>query len=201
MRLRRLLLITCVCATAFLPPDVSWAQDSVNVRTGTHTDYSRLVFDWTVPVPYTVSKTGTDTVDIVFQKAASMNANGVNSATAPGIRSVEKLSAEGENLKVRVRIPDGADYRHFLVGDRVVLDVFGKTGAVAAAVPKPEAAKPETVKPEPVKETPKPVDKIPAPVAQVRPADGDGKGGFATFLLGIAEHFPQALTHHVARQR
>lgn len=156
MRLRHLFLMTCVCAAALCPQGAAWAQGSVNVRTGTHAEYSRLVFDWATSVPYTVTRAGTDTIEIVFQKAANMNASGVDSASAPGIRGVEKLSAEGENLKVRVKIPEGAEYRHFLVGDRVVLDVFEKTG-----VPPPKAAVQEP------KSTPAPPAKmVEAPVAK-----------------------------------
>ncbi len=171
MRLRRFVLMTCVCAAALLPPGGAWAQDSVKVRTGTHPDYSRLVFDWTLSVPYTVTRAGTDTVEISFQKAAEMNAGGVNSVTAPGIRGVEKISASGENLKVRVKIPEGAAYRHFLVGDRVVLDVFGKTGAAATpAPPAPVAKASEVKKPEAKPETP-PVPAMPAPEVAEKKAE------------------------------
>src|SRR5687768_14095600 len=130
MPMRRFLL-TCVCAVALCAPaTIASAQESVRVRSGEHGDYGRVVFDWKSATPYSITPSG-DSLDIVFQKSAEMDASGVNITGKRNIKGVEKLSADGENLKVRINIPDGSTYRHFLIGDRVVVDVYGKTGADA----------------------------------------------------------------------
>jgi hypothetical protein len=163
MSMRRLLMI-CVCAVALCGPPVSaWAQDKVNVRSGIHDDYGRVVFDWDVSVPYSVMPSGDDGIDISFQRAATLDISGVNPAEVPLIKAIEKLSADSENLKVRIKIPAGSKYRHFLVGNRVVIDVYGKTANKEVAEKK---TAPAPVVPAPVKKADQPP--VPAmPVAAV----------------------------------
>lgn len=141
--MRRLLLTTCMSAALLCfhaQHHGAHAQETVNVRTGLHEGYSRLVFDWEEPVKYTATRSTSGTLDIEFQKPAGMNSSGVDIENAKTILGFEKLSGEGENLKVRVKIPEGSDFRHFLVGSRVVLDVYG--AVKAAGTPKKAEAKP-----------------------------------------------------------
>lgn len=175
---RRLFLMSCVCAAALSPLAAlpAMAQDSVNVRAGVHDDYSRLVFDWAAPAPYTVKEVSPGVLDIVFEKAADMNAGGVDTKTS-NIRAIEKTSAKGANLSVRITIPAGSTYRHFLVGNRVVFDVYGKPPQQAAEAAKPsappEAEKQAVAKPEQKKAEEKKAAETaaaPAPVKQEGPA-------------------------------
>jgi tetratricopeptide (TPR) repeat protein len=141
--MRRFLLTTCMSAALLClcaPHGRAYAQDSVNVRTGTHDGYSRLVFDWAASVPYTATRSGNDSVDIEFKKTANMDSSGVDIKNAKTILGFEKLSTDGQNLKVRVKIPAGSDFRHFLVGNRVVLDVYGDVKAAAKTSPAPTPA-------------------------------------------------------------
>lgn len=136
------------------------------MRTGIHDGYSRLVFDWDEPVTYSAVQSGPGAVDIEFQKSAGMNADGVDLQNPKTILGFEKLSGEGENLKVRVTIPEGNEFRHFMIGSRVVLDVYGAVKATDALKPLAEkpvaAAVAEKPKP-PVEE--KAEEKKAAPVA------------------------------------
>lgn len=156
--MRRFLLTTCMSAALLCvcaPHDRAFAQDSVNVRTGTHDGYTRLVFDWAASVPYTATRSGNDSVDIEFKKTAVMDSSGVDIKNAKTILGFEKLSTDGQNLKVRVKIPAGSDFRHFLVGSRVVLDVYGDVKAAAKTTPVPTS-------------TPTPAP-TPAPTATAKP--------------------------------
>ena len=140
--MRRILLTTCMSAALlcfYAQQQSAMAQDMVAVRTGIHDGYSRLVFNWQAPVPYTVTRSGTDTVDLEFKKTAGLDSSGMAAGAAQTIRSVETLSAPGENLKVRVKIPEGSNFRHFLVGNRIVLDVYpGAADKKTALKPAPE---------------------------------------------------------------
>ncbi|MGZ9109313.1 MAG: hypothetical protein ACXW4B_10905 [Micavibrio sp.] len=158
--MRRFLLTTCMSAALlcfYAGHRDAYAQDTVNVRTGIHDGYSRLVFDWDEPVTYSAAQTAPGAIDIEFQKSAGMNADGVDLQNPKTILGFEKLSGEGENLKVRVTIPEGNDFRHFMIGSRVVLDVYG---AVKAS---------DAVKPPVVKSVEKPVEKPAAPVVAEKP--------------------------------
>lgn len=176
MTLRRMLL-TCVCAAALCSP--AWAQDKVAIRTGLHDDYSRLVFDWGASVPYTVTQSSPTTLDVTFQKPAGIDVTGVDTTSASNIVAVEKISGDSENLKIKVTIPAGKTFRHFLVNDKVVLDVYGKIDT-ASATPAPalkdEPAKVPGPKPEPAPETPEikmaeqpPVPAMPAASVDEKP--------------------------------
>lgn len=156
--------MTCVCAVALCGPVASaWAQDKVSIRSGAHDDYGRVVFDWGKAVPYSVISSGSDAIDLSFQKTGEMDVGGVNPAEVPAIKGIEKLSVEGENLKIRVKIPEGSKYRHFLVGNRIVVDVYSngngisEGGKVSDQKPVPVSA-PESVTPVPVE---KATEKIP----------------------------------------
>ena len=188
--------MSCVCAFALCPP--AWAQDSVSVRTSTREDYGRVVFDGAAATPYTVNRVSADTVELEFNKTMAMDTSGINIAATKNIKSVEKISADGENLKVKITIPEDGTFRHFLIGKRLVMDVYGAAeiqttevrepvakppkatpvpDPVKAAVKKPEETKAEEKKPEIVvaaKPAPKadqpPVPAIPAPAVEEKPA-------------------------------
>lgn len=166
--------MSCVCAFALCPP--AWAQDSVSVRTGTHDDYGRLVFDGAASTPYTVNRVSTDTVELEFKKTMAMDSSGINIANAKNIQSVEKISADGENLKIKIQIPENATFRHFLIGNRVIMDIYGPAkdtkskAAEAKATPVPEPVKPAEKSPAPVAEVKKPAPKADQPLVPALPA-------------------------------
>lgn len=183
--MRRFLLTTCMSAALLCvcaPLDRAYAQDSVNVRTGTHDGYSRLVFDWAASVPYTATRSGNDSIDIEFKKAAAMDSSGVDVKNAKTILGFEKISTDGQNLKVRVKIPAGSDFRHFLVGNRIVLDVYGDVKETAKAAP---AA------------TPSPVA-VPAESAAVKKQDPAAAPVPAVPAAAVAETKTDAITQPVA---
>jgi tetratricopeptide (TPR) repeat protein len=195
--MRRFLLTTCMSAALLCvcaPLDRAYAQDSVNVRTGTHDGYSRLVFDWAASVPYTATRSGNDSIDIEFKKTAAMDSSGVDVKNAKTILGFEKLSTDGQNLKVRVKIPAGSDFRHFLVGNRMVLDVYGDVKATAKSAP---ATTPAPVAAPKTSATPAPVA-VPAETAVVKKQDPAAAPVPAVLAAVVAETKTDSMPQPVA---
>lgn len=165
--LRRLLLTSCMSAALLCFTGTAWSADSVSVRTSPRDGYSRLVFDWGQSVPYTVNKVGDDTLEVVFQKPGDMDASGVE-AQAATIKGVEKISNAGENLKVRVKIPAGSNYRQFAIGNKIIFDVYGNVKASDAKTAEVKPAEKPAEKPAPKVEEKK-AEPAPKAVAKVEP--------------------------------
>ena len=183
--MRRFLLTTCMSAALlcfYAQQQGALAQDNVAVRTGLHDGYTRLVFNWESPVPYTIARSGKDSVDLVFKKAAGLDLAKAGLGSASSILGLEKLSADGADLAVRVKIPEGSEFRHFLVGNRMVLDVY-------ASPAKKEAPRKETVKKEPEK---------PAAEPSVTPAKTDEQPA-APESVENAVSLPQPATPVIAQ--
>lgn len=140
-------------AFLFLTPSVI-AQEQVSVRSGVHPDYTRIVFDWLEPVEYSVSKTG-QTIAVVFDKASQPDLELLSAQNLPLIQEIEPYQTSDGNLALRFQVERGIDYRHFLIGSRVVVDFKGPEGAaqkIASSAP-PTPAPPEE-KPDPVTAAP-----------------------------------------------
>lgn len=130
------------------------AQEAVKVRTGSHDEYSRLVFEWPSKPQYSVSKEG-GRILVRFGKAGTPDVSGVD-PSAKNISKVETISKEGESLQMGVTIPDGSRFRDFMVENKLIIDVYNSDGAAAPAKAEEPVKEPEPVKvvevPEPVKE-------------------------------------------------
>ncbi len=111
------------------------AQESVLVRGGDHDDYSRLVFEWSSPVGYSVQSEGTKAT-ITFKKTAISDFIGL-----PGdlrnAKNVGEVSEAGANLKISMTIPAGSSVRDLVIGNKIVLDIYD------SKLPQKTAAKPE----------------------------------------------------------
>ena len=167
----RFILVFCVLVTVGVHPAA--AQDSVSARTGSHDGYARLVFEWPAKPDYSLSKDG-DRLMLRFSKAAKADVSGIN-ANDTNIRKVEILSSATEPLQVAVTIPAGSKFRGFVVGSKMILDVYDVAGATpskAAApkadVPKETAPKAEAVT---VPEPQKPAEEKVAGDFSVKPAE------------------------------
>lgn len=117
------------------------AQQQVNVRTGEHRGYTRLVFDWPEPVQYEITQEDSR-FTIAFNKAGRVNTN----VTGKNISAFSVIS--NDPLSVAVEVPSGARTRSFPVRSRIVLDVYDppasaqQSAAVEPTPPEPEE-KPE----------------------------------------------------------
>jgi predicted negative regulator of RcsB-dependent stress response len=134
--------------TVILISSVAIAQMSVNVRTGSHDDYSRLVFDWPEATSYQKSQSG-GTLTLSFDKAASVDLAQVNQSNLKNIGSVRAISAAGENLRVAIDVKSASKIRDFKIGNRVVVDVYNASGEVTrspvSSAEEKITAQPETV--------------------------------------------------------
>ena len=94
----------------------------LKVRKGHHNNYDRLVFDWTRPVEYEVSRDGIR-VTVRFNRLARINVEDLKANLNRGF-SNPSASTAGPKLIFSVDASKGARLRHFRSGTKVVLDVF-----------------------------------------------------------------------------
>ena len=139
-----------------------FAQTNVNLRSGNHEGYTRLVFDWPQSVDYTVSKSG-GVLSVSFGKAASLDISSVNNESLENVGSVQITSAAGSALAVAVQIKPQSKFRDFKIGTRVVVDVYDAPGNIADTKIQPPPAE---EKPEPVTVSSPPDVELQEPISQ-----------------------------------
>lgn len=175
MRFLRLIILFFIVACV-VPTPRAFAQDKVAARTGMHEGYARLVFEWPSKPEYSLSKDGNN-LKIRFARAASLDRTGGEGVSGSNIRALEILSSSSEPLQVSVAIPAGSRFRDFIVGNKMILDVYdspdagqtrgtSKTGTKKAkeepdaqnqtALDTPEDAPQQETSPEEAPETAKP---------------------------------------------
>lgn len=140
MRFLHLIIMLAMLAGVVFASPAS-AQDKVAARTGSHKGYARLVFDWPAKPEYSLSKDG-DVLKLRFSRAATLDQAGVGAADS-NIRKLETISSASEPLQVAVTIPSGSRFRDFIVGNKLILDVYDAEGAGKAEAAKPAAKAPE----------------------------------------------------------
>lgn len=101
------------------------AQSTVNIRSGSHENYSRLVFDWPQKTGFNVEKTDERTLQITFKSAAKLNAAKINAAKMRNISAFDILAQDP--AKVTITIPRTSKHRSFHAGSKVVLDIYNPT--------------------------------------------------------------------------
>lgn len=133
------------------------AADGVPVRVGAHEGYARLVFDWPEGAQYTVGQDADSSLVVTFDKAAAAAIAGDAATAAPQIAGVTQLSGADEKLRIKI-VPgvSGAQFRHFKVGNRIVVDVLSPGGTAAKSAPAPLAPAKKEEKPAVKAEKPQP---------------------------------------------
>lgn len=157
------LVLTAALAAFSLP---AFAQDSVQIRSGAHDGYARLVFEWPQATTHSVTKEG-GRVLIRFARAGSYDAAAIGADLA-NIKNVKTISAAGEPLQVAVEIPDGSRFRDFTVGSKMILDVYDAPSAAQATKKEETAPAPAPEKKAEVQE--KPTAAAPEEKQQAAPA-------------------------------
>lgn len=155
MLLKRLgtLCFISLFSSTFLSND-TWAQSEATARVGEHKDYSRIVFQWDKAPSYKVTKNGTDLrIDFDVPKTLDIEAPASLSEASVNIQAVQ-----AKNGDVSLSIPDGSTFRHFKIGQRIVVDIYDPEGVPASY----RADKKQDIK------TPAPT---PSPSVQVRPRE------------------------------
>ena len=101
----------------------------VDLRSGDHGTFVRLVFEWPAAVTYKVeSKAGK--AQIVFGKPARIDLIGARASLPPDI-TLQSAEVTGKSTVVDLSIPDNARLRHFPSNNRVVVDVVRAANATA----------------------------------------------------------------------
>jgi hypothetical protein len=144
----RIVLFICLLA---LP---AWAAQTVNVRSGIHGRYNRLVFDFTGNVTYTMQQQNGGIVAIQFDQPATANFKPALAGKPPFIRNLSQQATD-KGLFVSFQIPKGSRVQAFPVGTKIAFDVLLlDKNAPSFAEVKPEAAVPAKAE-----ETPKTEEK------------------------------------------
>jgi len=153
--IRRLFCIAA--ASALLYSAAAQAADGVPVRLGVHDSYTRLVFDFSTTSHYTVGQDSDTSLVMTFDQATTLNVEGVNTENAPQVAGVMQVSGADENLKVKIDMgAAGSGFRHFTVGKRVIVDIFGPGQRAPKSSPPPPPVAAADRKADDKKETKKP---------------------------------------------
>ena len=108
---------------------------TVNVRSGSHPDYTRIVFDWASKVEYALTQSG-GVVTIRFGRPANLNLRRL-SQNPPRLLGEIESRATAEATHVALSVPPTSNVRHFLSGPKLVVDIREPSGSdVADALPK-----------------------------------------------------------------
>lgn len=104
-------------------PAVTLAQELVEVRSGRHPTFSRIVFDWQEMVSYTPDLSG-DRLEIIFDKASIPNWNNLKNKPLAHMSGPE-YHIDGERLIVTLKVTSPSLLKHFRVGTKIAFDIIG----------------------------------------------------------------------------
>lgn len=117
------------------------ALPRVDVRVGDHPGYSRIVFDWRMPVDYKVTHEDGRAI-IRFDRAATIDLAALNAGPPRNIGAGE-IETSGKRTIVTLAVAAPNRLRHFRSGTSVVLDVFApRSQGAAGDRPEAPAARP-----------------------------------------------------------
>jgi len=116
----------------------------VRVRSGRHPDYTRIVFDWPSKVAYSFKQVG-GVATVTFERAARIDLGRVRSRRLPYIGGV-RTQTGSDSVTVTLSVPATSKVRHFLAGQKVVLDIRRPSGSEKAVPLPPPAAEGEATK-------------------------------------------------------
>lgn len=134
------LLFACLVLTAVLAGAApARAQEKVDVRTGDHSDYQRLVIDWPAAADYTLTREG-NVVTVRFARPGSADLAGAK--TLANISALAVLSKDKQNLALRFRVPENSTLRDLRAGRKIIIDVYDPPGGRTAQTPPAPAPKP-----------------------------------------------------------
>lgn len=121
---------------------LSAMAQNLNIRSGLHEDYTRIVFDWSVSgVTFEIIKADPQNTEILFSRNASnLNQGAFDLSESKHVSSFAVLSRAP--LRVKLSHLRGADIRVFNILSRVVVDVKanGVTNDIKPALPASPAA-------------------------------------------------------------
>jgi len=142
----------------------------VNVRSGSHADYTRIVFDWASKVDYALKQSG-GVVTLRFARAANLNLSRLTN-DPPRLLGEIVSRVTGDATDVVLSVPPTSVVRHFLSESKVVVDIREPTGTdVAGPLPKDVLAGVAQASGAPLNTQAAPTTK-PAPAPEPKPENG-----------------------------
>jgi len=102
------------------------------VTVGAQQEYTRLAFRFSGPTTVTPLLQG-NRLDLRFSRAADMDIAELRATPPRLIREVRRVSALGQPVRLQITLEPGVRQRHFVDGDRVVVDLLPPEGGVEPA--------------------------------------------------------------------
>jgi tetratricopeptide (TPR) repeat protein len=102
------------------------ALERVVVRVGSHSSYSRIVFDWKNRVKYKVAKRG-NLVTVTFSKPANIIISALNRRGLANVRGAKAQISKNTTI-VGLSVTSTSELKHFRNGPKVILDVLKSAG-------------------------------------------------------------------------
>lgn len=130
----RTVFVLCflVLCAALIPFHGVSAQETIAVRTGFHSDYSRLVFDFDKAPSYTITKEGS-TLTLTLNEAGSINMKDIVAQNPANILSVRTEEGESAKTVLVLEIPADSKYRDLKLDERIILDIYNPPGGAVTA--------------------------------------------------------------------
>jgi tetratricopeptide (TPR) repeat protein len=127
---------------------------NATVTVGAQQDFTRLAFRFAGPTTVTPLLQG-NRLDLRFSRAADIDIAELRATPPRLVREVRRVSAAGAPVRLQLTLQPGVRQRHFVDGDRVVVDLLPPEGATEESL----AAAAEN----------------PAPAPALRPVNGTGR--------------------------
>lgn len=112
------------------PANTNAVVGAIPVRTGTHPDYFRIVFDWPVATAFQVERRG-DRAAIVFNRLAAIDQQAL-ARRLPAAHAGVTVGEEAGKIVVSIPVPATQQVRTLANGNSIVVDLMGPPGAPAA---------------------------------------------------------------------
>ncbi len=119
---RRLSLLSYLVAGVAVLPMSAWASGNVTARANAMEDYTRIVLDFEKTPSY-IADQKSSSLKLTFQNESNLSAAAAQMASAPRVKSVS--APDGKNIQFS--FTSAKDIRHFTIGNRVIIDVYGDT--------------------------------------------------------------------------
>lgn len=111
------------------PPPRMASVPNATVSVGAQEDYTRLAFRFAGPTTVTPLLQGSR-LDLRFSRAADIDIAELRATPPRFVREIRRVSAAGAPVRLQLTLEPGVRQRHFVDGDRVVVDLLPPEGGV-----------------------------------------------------------------------
>lgn len=111
------------------PPPRMASTPTATVTVGAQAEYTRLAFRFAGATTVTPLQQG-NRLDLRFSRAADIDIAELRATPPRFVREVRRISAVGAPVRLQITLEPGVRQRHFVDGDRVVVDLLPPEGGV-----------------------------------------------------------------------